>query len=56
VPHLGGLDENRWVASRGLISARDHIDVERIQLDAATDATGFLGGDDGGAGRSVQIE
>ena len=52
-PHLARLDENRWVASRGLKSARDHIDVERIQLDAATDATGFLGGDEGGAGRSA---
>ena len=35
----------RPFACRGLVSARDHIDVERVQLDPATDAVGLIGGD-----------
>jgi hypothetical protein len=27
---LAGLDENRCVARRGLVSAHDHIDIERV--------------------------
>src|SRR3984957_12060808 len=44
---LAGLDENRLVAGRGLKAPHDHIDVERIELDAAADTTGLIGRDEG---------
>ena len=43
---LAGLDENRGLAGRRLIAPDDHVDVERIELDAATDASGLFGGDE----------
>jgi hypothetical protein len=43
------LDENRWVACRRFIAAHDHIDVERVELDPATDAAGLVGSDEGRA-------
>src|ERR1700722_9950720 len=44
---LASLDENRRVARRGLVAADDYIDIERIQLDAATNRPGIIGGDEG---------
>jgi hypothetical protein len=44
---LAGLDENRLVAGRGLKASHDHVDVERIELDAAADTTGLIGRDEG---------
>jgi hypothetical protein len=41
-----GLEENRLVAGRGLKAPHDDIDVERIELDAAADATGLVGRDE----------
>jgi hypothetical protein len=46
VERLACLDENRGVACRSLVSAHDHIDIERVELYAATDSAGFLGGDE----------
>jgi hypothetical protein len=40
VEGLADLDENRRVTRRGLVSARAHVDVERIQFDAPC-AVGF---------------
>jgi hypothetical protein len=46
VERLGGLEKNRGVACCGLVSAYDHIDIERVQLDAATEAAGVVGGNE----------
>ena len=40
---LARLDENRQVACRGLVSAHDYIDIERVELDAATNSAGLVG-------------
>ena len=40
---LARLDENRQVACRGLVSTHDYIDIERVELDAATDSAGLVG-------------
>jgi hypothetical protein len=53
---LAGLDENRRVARRGLVASHNHIDVERIQLDAATNAPGLLGGDESRAGAEERVD
>ena len=45
VERFAGLDEGRRVACRGLVSAHDHIDVERIKLDASADPSGLIRGD-----------
>ena len=52
---LAGLDENRLVAGRGLKAPHDHIDVERIELDAAADATGLVGRDEGRSSTPVRL-
>jgi len=38
--------QGRPLGRHGLITANDHVDVERIELDAAADATGLVGGDE----------
>ena len=53
---LAGLDENRLVAGRGLKAPHDHIDVERIELDAAADATGLVGRDEGRARAKERVD
>ena len=53
---LARLDQNRRVACRGLVSAHDDIDIERVELDAATDAAGRLGGDEGRAGAEERVD
>jgi hypothetical protein len=53
--HLAGLDENRLVARRGLVAADDHIDIGRIELDAATDAPGLVGRDEHRAGAKKRV-
>ena len=50
-----GLDENRLVAGRGLKAPHDHIDVERIKLEAAADATGLVGRDEGRSSTPVRL-
>jgi hypothetical protein len=52
---FAGLDENRWVAYRGFVAARDHIDVERDELEPATDAAGLICDDEGRAGAEEQV-
>jgi hypothetical protein len=47
VERLAGLDKNRPVTRRRFIAPHHHVDVERIEFDAATDATGRVGGDEG---------
>ena len=44
---LAGLGENRQVARRGLVTAYDHIDVQRIDFDASAHAAGLVCGDEG---------
>ena len=53
---FSGLDQNRLVARGGLIAARNHVDVERVELDPATDAAGSLGGDEGRAGAEEWVD
>jgi hypothetical protein len=52
---LAGLDENRLVAGRGLKAPHDHIDVEQIELEAAADATGLVGRDEGRSSTPVRL-
>jgi hypothetical protein len=40
---LAGLDEHCWLACRRFIAANDHIDIERVELDAAANAAGLCG-------------
>ena len=40
---------SRRVARRGLIPARDHIHIKRVDLNATTNALGLLRGDEGRA-------
>jgi hypothetical protein len=49
VERLAGFDENRGMACGGLAAARDHLDIRRVELDAAADATSLVGGDEGRA-------
>jgi hypothetical protein len=44
------------VAGRGLKAPHDHIDVERIELDAAADATGLIGLDGGRARAKERVD
>ena len=43
---LTRLGESRSIAASGLVAANDHVDIERVELDATTDAAGFLGCDE----------
>jgi hypothetical protein len=51
-----GLDEDRWVACRGLIAAHDYVDVERIEFDPAADAAGPVGGDESRTGTEERVD
>ena len=51
-----GLDEKRGFACGGLIATQNHVNVERIELDAAADATGLVGCDEGRAGAEERVE
>ena len=44
------------VAGRGLKAPHDHIDVERIALAAAADATGLIGRDGGRARAKERVD
>jgi hypothetical protein len=44
---LTGSDQDGRIARHGLEAADDHIDVERIEFDAAADPAGFLRRDEG---------
>jgi hypothetical protein len=46
---IAGFDENRG-CPHPFIASDDNTDVERVELDPATDAPGLVGGDDGRAG------
>jgi hypothetical protein len=50
------LDKNRLVARGGLIPARNHVHLERVELDPATDAASAVGGDEGRAGAEEGID
>ena len=41
---LAGLGENRCVARCGRVTARDDIDVQRVEFDASAQTLGLLGG------------
>ena len=43
---LACVDEGRRVARGDLIAADDHVDIERVEFDAAADAAGLLGRDE----------
>jgi hypothetical protein len=45
IERLPSLVENDLLLSDSLIPAYDHIDIQRIELDAATDSARFLAGD-----------
>jgi hypothetical protein len=45
----------RW-RDLGLKAPHDHIDVERIALDAAADATGLIGRDEGRARAKERVD
>ena len=47
---LASFDEGRGDARCGLETADDHIDIERIKLDAATEPAGLVSGHEGGSG------
>jgi hypothetical protein len=51
---LPGLDENRHFACRGPVAA--NVNVERVELDPSTDATGFVCGDEGRARAEERID
>src|SRR5271166_1945376 len=53
---LAGLGEDRTVSSGGLVAPNDHVDIERIDLDAATDTTRGLGGDEDRAGAEKRVD
>jgi len=54
---FAGLDKGGGLARCGLVAAaHDHVDVERIHLDAAADPTGRLGGDEGRARAEEGVE
>jgi hypothetical protein len=44
---LAGLDEDCKAARGGLVAPNDHVDIERIELDASADAARRLGSDEG---------
>src|ERR1700739_512111 len=49
VQRFAGLFEDRGLASFSLVAVQDHVDVERIEFDAAAASAGFLGGHQGRA-------
>jgi hypothetical protein len=53
---LAGLDEDCGLACGGLIAAHDHVDIERIEFDAATDAAGPVAGDEGRTGAEEWVD
>jgi hypothetical protein len=46
----------RLFAGLGLKAPHDHIDVERIELDAGADATGLVGRDEGRARAKERVD
>jgi hypothetical protein len=42
--HFSGFFQNRGLPSFSLVAAQDHVDVERIEFDAAAASAGPLGG------------
>ena len=53
---LPGIDEHRGLTGSPLVTTDDHIDVERIELDSATDAAGLVGGDEGRTGAEERVD
>ena len=53
---LACLDKDGRLAGRGFIAADYDVDVERIELDAAADAAGVLGGDEGRPGTKKRVD
>ena len=42
---LAGLDRNRRIANRQFVAPHDHLNLEWIEFDAATNSTGFVRSD-----------
>ena len=53
---FSGLDQNRWIARRRLAASYDHVDIERVEFDPATDAASGLGGDEDRAGAKEWVD
>src|SRR5271170_4432880 len=53
---LASLNEDCGLAAGRLVATHDDIDVERIELDTAADAAGFLCGDEGRPGAEERVE
>jgi hypothetical protein len=56
IERLPSLVENDLLLSDSLIPAYDHIDLQRIELDAATDSARFLAGDQRRPGPAKRFE
>src|SRR5580658_2689166 len=54
--NLAGLHEDRGLAAGRLVATHDDVDVERIELDTAADAAGFLCGDEGRPGPEERVQ
>jgi hypothetical protein len=48
-PQTSRPSEQGLLGRGGLITPDDHVDIERVEFDAAADATGLVGGDEGRA-------
>jgi hypothetical protein len=56
IERLPSLVENDLLLSDSLMPAYDHIDIQRIELDAATDSARFLAGDQRRPGPAKRFE
>jgi hypothetical protein len=53
---LTRLGESRSLAAGDLAAANDHVDIERIELDAPTDAAGRLRSYEGRSGAEERVD
>ena len=53
---LTGLDEDGVIARGQLVPSDDHVDIERIELNAATDAAGLFGGNETRPGVEERVD
>lgn len=52
---LAGIGQNGILARGPLVAADDDVDVERIELDAATDTADLVGGNQGRPGAKERV-
>ncbi len=53
---LAGFDQDSGIARRGLVATDDHVDIKRIEFDAAADSAGLLGRDEGRARAEERVD